>query len=75
MREYLSFEPYAIVLRREDVAFANLVRSSFERMASEGALNRLYARWLVDRLPNGETHDISMSPQLAEMYRVLGQPD
>jgi glutamate/aspartate transport system substrate-binding protein len=73
--DFLSFEPYAITLRREDAAFADLVRSSFERMATEGALNRLYARWLVDRLPNGETLDVPMSPQLAEMYRVLGQPD
>jgi ABC-type amino acid transport substrate-binding protein len=73
--DYLSYEPYAITLRRDDVAFADLVRSSFERMASEGTLNRLYARWLVDRLPNGETLDVPMSPHLAEMYRILGQPD
>jgi glutamate/aspartate transport system substrate-binding protein len=73
--DYLSYEPYAITLRRDDAAFADLVRSSFERMASEGALNRLYSRWLVDRLPNGETLDVPISPQLAEMYRVLGQPD
>jgi len=73
--DYLSYEPYAITLRRDDPAFADLVRSSFERMASEGTLNRLYARWLVDRLPNGETLDVPISPHLAEMYRILGQPD
>ena len=73
--DYLSYEPYAITLRRDDAAFADLVRSSFERMASEGTLNRLYARWLVDRLPNGETLNVPISPHLAEMYRVLGEPD
>jgi glutamate/aspartate transport system substrate-binding protein len=73
--DYLSFEPYAITLRRDDAGFADLVRSSFERMASEGTLNRLYTRWLVDRLPDGETLNVPMSPQLAEMYRTLGQPD
>jgi glutamate/aspartate transport system substrate-binding protein len=73
--DYLSFEPYAITLRKDDPAFAALVRDSFARMASEGTLNRLYARWLVDRLPNGETLNVPMSPQLAEMYRTLGQPD
>ena len=41
--DYLSFEPYAITLRREDAAFAVLVRSRFEHMASEGALDRLCA--------------------------------
>ena len=44
-------------------------------MATEGTLNRLYTRWLVDRLPTGETLNVPMSPHLAEMYRALGQPD
>jgi glutamate/aspartate transport system substrate-binding protein len=73
--DYLSYEPYAIGFRRDDAAFADLVRDSFARMASEGELNRLYARWLMDRLPNGETLNVPMSPALAEMYRALGQPD
>jgi glutamate/aspartate transport system substrate-binding protein len=73
--DYLSYEPYAIGLRRDDAAFADLIRDSFARMADEGTLNRLYARWLVDRLPNGETLNVPMSPALAEMYRVMGQPD
>jgi glutamate/aspartate transport system substrate-binding protein len=73
--DYLSYEPYAIGFRRDDPAFADLVRDSFARMAGEGILNRLYAQWLVDRLPNGETLNVPMSPQLAEMYRTLGQPD
>ena len=47
--DYLSFEPYAITLRRDDPAFADLVQAtSFARMASEGTLSRLYARWLVE---------------------------
>jgi glutamate/aspartate transport system substrate-binding protein len=73
--DYLSYEPYAIGFRRDDPALADLVRDSFARMATEGVLNRLYARWLIDRLPNGERLDMPMSPQLAEMYRALGQPD
>jgi glutamate/aspartate transport system substrate-binding protein len=73
--DYLSFEPYAITLRRDDPAFAELVKSSFARMAGEGTLGRLYTRWLVDRLPTGETLGVPMSPYLSEMYRALGQPD
>jgi ABC-type amino acid transport substrate-binding protein len=73
--DYLSFEPYAITLRRDDPAFGDLVRSSFARMASEGTLGRLYARWLLNRLPTGETLGVPMSPYLSEMYRALGQPD
>lgn len=73
--DYLSYEPYAIAFRRDDAPFADLVRDSFARMAGEGTLNRLYTRWMVNRLPNGETLNVPMSPQLAEMYRALGQPD
>jgi glutamate/aspartate transport system substrate-binding protein len=73
--DYLSYEPYAIALRRDDPAFADLVRASFGRMATEGTLNRLYTRWFLEPLPNGETLGLLMSPHLAEMYRALGQPD
>jgi glutamate/aspartate transport system substrate-binding protein len=73
--DYLSYEPYGIGFRRDDPDFAGLVKDSFARMAEEGTLNRLYQQWLVDRLPNGETLNVPISPALAEMYRVLGQPD
>jgi glutamate/aspartate transport system substrate-binding protein len=73
--DYLSFEPYAIAFRRDDPAFAALVNDSFSQMASQGTLYTLYRRWLMDKLPNGERLNIPISPQLAEMYRALGQPD
>jgi glutamate/aspartate transport system substrate-binding protein len=73
--DYLSFEPYANMLRRDDPDFSDLVKRSFERMASEGTLHALYNRWLTKQLPTGENLDLPISPQLAEMYRVLGEPD
>jgi len=73
--DYLSYEPYAITLRRDDPAFSGLVRQSFEHMAREGALTALYNRWLTGHLPNGETLNLPMSPHLAEMYQALGSPD
>jgi len=73
--DYLSYEPYAIMLRRDDPAFSDLVRRSFERMAQQGTLTSLYKRWLTQRLPTDETLNLPMSPHLAEMYRSLGSPD
>jgi len=73
--EYLSFEPYAIALRRDDPAFSSLVRQSFERMAQEGRLTALYNRWLTEPLPTGVSLNLPISPHLAEMYRALGSPD
>jgi ABC-type amino acid transport substrate-binding protein len=51
--EYLSFEPYAIMLRRDDLDFSALVRRSFERIAAQGTLHALYNRWLTNQLPAG----------------------
>ena len=73
--DYLSFEPYAIAFRRNDPAFADLVARSFARMASQGTLRSLYDRWFTDRLPNGETLNLPISPQLSEIYSAMGQPD
>lgn len=73
--EYLSYEPYAITLRRDDPDFLALVRQSFGRMAQAGTMTALYNRWLTDRLPTGETLNLPMSPHLAEIYRSLGAPD
>ena len=73
--DYLSYEPYAIALRRDDPAFSGLVRQSFERMARAGTLTALYDRWLVQPLPTGAALNLPMSPHLDEMYRALGSPD
>jgi ABC-type amino acid transport substrate-binding protein len=73
--EYLSYEPYAITIRRDDPDFSLLVRQSFERMAREGTLGALYRRWFTKALPTGENLSLPMSPHLAEMYRALGEPD
>ncbi len=74
--DYLSFEPYAIMLRRDDPDFAAVVRQSFARMAELGTLRTLYNRWFTEKLPGGgPSLNLPMSAHLAEMYRALGQPD
>ena len=73
--DFLSYEPYAIILRRDDRPFADLVEASFQRMAAENILSTRYRRWFIDKIPTGETLDLPMSPQLSQMYRALGQPD
>lgn len=70
--DFLSYEPYAIVLRRDDPAFSELVRGSFVRMARDGILTASYGRWLTGRLPNGASLNLPMSAHLAQMYSALG---
>jgi glutamate/aspartate transport system substrate-binding protein len=73
--DYLSYDPYGLVYRRDDPAFAAVVERAFARMAGERRLTELYNKWFLRRLPGGETLDLPMSPQLEEIFRVLGQPE
>ena len=73
--ELLSYDPYGLGLRRDDPAFATLVERTFQRMASERRLAELYNKWFLRRLPTGETLNLPISPQLEELFRVIGQPD
>jgi len=73
--EYLSYDPYGLVYRRDDPAFAAVVERTFTRMASERRLAELYNKWFLRRLPTGETLNLPISPQLDEVFRMLGQPE
>jgi glutamate/aspartate transport system substrate-binding protein len=73
--DYLSYDPYGLVYRRDDPQFTSIVERTFARMASERRLTELYNKWFLRRLPTGETLNLPMSPQLEEIFRVLGQSD
>ena len=73
--EYLSYDPYGLVYRRNDPAFAAVIERTFARIAAERRLFELYNKWFLRRLPTGETLNLPMSTQLSEIFRVLGQPD
>jgi glutamate/aspartate transport system substrate-binding protein len=73
--EYLSYDPYGLGFRRDDPAFAAVVERTFARMASERRLAELYNKWFLRRLPTGETLNLPISPQLEEVFRMLGQPE
>jgi len=73
--DYLSYDPYGLAFRRDDAAFAATVERAFARMASERRLEELYNKWFLRRLPTGETLNLPMSPQLSEIFRVLGAPE
>ncbi|MFC7052583.1 amino acid ABC transporter substrate-binding protein [Hansschlegelia quercus] len=73
--DYLSFEPYAIMFRKDDPDLAELVGQSFARMARDSILSSSYERWFLKPLPTGAELGLPMSSYLAEIYRALGQPD
>jgi glutamate/aspartate transport system substrate-binding protein len=73
--EYLSYDPYGLMYRKDDPDFAAVVDRTFSRLAQSRELVQLYNKWFQQRLPTGERLDLPMSPQLEEIFRVEGVPD
>ena len=73
--EYLSYDPYGLMYRKDDPDFAAIVDRTFSRLAQSRGLVQLYNKWFQHRLPTGETLDLPMSPQLEEIFRVEGVPE
>ena len=73
--DYLSYDPYGLMYRKDDPDFAAVVDRTFRRLAQSRELVQLYNKWFQQRLPTGETLDLPMSPQLEEVFRVEGVPE
>jgi len=73
--EYLSYDPYGLMYRKDEPEFDAVVDRTFTRLAQSRELVQLYNKWFQQRLPTGETLDLPMSPQLEEIFRVEGVPD
>ena len=70
--DYLSYDPYGIMYRRNDPQMKQVVDGTFRRLAESRGLEDIYVRWFQRRLPTGEKLDLPMSAQLREIFRVLG---
>jgi len=70
--DYLSYDPYGIMYRRNDPQMKKVVDGAFRRLAETRGLEDIYVRWFQRRLPTGEKLDLPMSAQLREIFRVLG---
>ena len=73
--EYLSYDPYGLMYRKDDPDFSAIVDRTFTHLAESRQIVQLYNKWFQQRLPTGETLDLPMSAQLEEIFRVEGVPD
>jgi ABC-type amino acid transport substrate-binding protein len=73
--DFLSYDPYGIMYRKDDPALADLVNRVFREMAASRDLEHTYNQWFLGKLPGGETLNLPMSGQLDEIFRALGAPD
>ena len=69
--DYLSYDPYGIMFRKNEPQLAAVVERAFRKLGSNHDLVPLYNKWFVSRLPTGEKLNVAISPQLEEAFRVL----
>jgi glutamate/aspartate transport system substrate-binding protein len=73
--ELLSYDPYGIMYRKDDRELNDIVLRAFHAMAESGDLFEYYHRWFIRKTPTGERLNVPISPQLEEVFRVLGVSD
>lgn len=49
--EFLSDDPYAIMLRRDDPAFKKLVDDTVSGIYKSGEINKIYSKWFESKIP------------------------
>jgi len=69
--DYLSYDPYGIMYRRDDPQLAQVVKDTFQNLAADGEIERQYKRWFLQRLPSGKSLDMPMSAQLESIIESM----
>ena len=69
--EFLSYDPYGIMFRRDDPQMRRLVAETFRELADDGEIERQYKRWFMKPLPGGPALGLPMSPQLESLVRAM----
>ena len=73
--DYLSFDPYAIMHRRNDADFGLAVNRALSALFRSGDINKLYDKWFVGKLPDGATMGMPMSPLLKAAFASQALPE
>ena len=72
--DFLTYADYALMLRRDDPEFSEVVDNAFRRLAGSREIVAIYDRWFRKPLPSGTRLDLPMSPHLEELFSVQGLP-
>jgi glutamate/aspartate transport system substrate-binding protein len=73
--DYLSFDPYGLMFRKNDDDFGVVVRKAMARLFANGDIDKLYAKWFLEKLPSGEVMGVPMSPLLKAANVINATPD
>ena len=73
--DYLSYDPYGIMYRKNDSDFGVVVNRAISRLMSSGDLAKLYEKWFQSKLPDGSSMGIPMSPLLKAAFQIQALPE
>jgi glutamate/aspartate transport system substrate-binding protein len=72
--DFLTYADYALMYRKDDPEFAEVVERAFHKLAGSREIVAIYERWFQKPLPSGVRLNVPMSPHLEELFRVQGLP-
>lgn len=70
--DFLTYEPYGVMFRKDDPQMRDAVERAFTTMAQTGTLVATYRKWFLQPTPTGEVLNLPPSLQLTESFRALG---
>ena len=73
--DYLSYDPYGIMFRKNDDGFGVVVRRALAALMRSGEINKMYDKWFVGKLPSGETLAMPMQPLLKAAFTLQALPE
>ena len=73
--DYLSYDPYGIMFRKNDADFAIVANRALANLMRTGEINKIYDKWFIGKLPSGETIGMPMSPLLKTGFQLQALPE
>jgi glutamate/aspartate transport system substrate-binding protein len=73
--DYLSYDPYGIMFRKNDADFAIVANRALSALMRSGEINKIYDKWFIGKLPSGETIGMPMSPLLKTGFQLQALPE
>ncbi len=69
--DFLSYDPYGVMYRRDDPEMTRVVNDTFHELAEDGEIERQYKRWFLRKLPSGAALNLPMSQELETIIQTM----
>jgi glutamate/aspartate transport system substrate-binding protein len=70
--DFISYDPYAIMVAQNDSVFRNLANATLVRMMHSGEIHKIYDKWFA---PGPTRINIPMSPRLKTAFELQALPE